>query len=241
MKKKRIIISSIIGVLLVVATICAVCFLGNKPSSDALKFKESYESLNNTVRESDGANYNNVSISKNNPIKYLNALEAVDVIKNKTGVIYFGANWCPWCRNAVPVLLEAAKKEKLEPVYYVDMDTIRNVWAIKDNKLVKTTIEGEGYYELLEALDSILGDSTYTLKDSSGKIYDTKEKRIYMPLIITVNNGRILDKKVGTVNLSEEQTKYDKLTNEQHDELLETYRTMIKNMRNDVCSLDGCE
>lgn len=240
MKNKKVLFS-IISVLLIIGIAFGGYFACFRGSNDALKFKKEYEKLNNTVRESDGASYNNVSISKNNPIKYLNAKEAVDVIKNKEGVIYFGANWCPWCRNAIPVLFEAAKKENLNTIYYLDMDTVRNIWEIKDNELVKTTTEGEGYYELLEALDSILGDKTYTLKDKDGKVYDTNEKRIYMPLVITVKNGKILDTKLSTTSLNEGQTKYDELTKEQHDELLEYYRSMIKNMKKDECSVNGCE
>lgn len=240
MKNKKILFS-IIGVILIIGIAFGTYFACFRGSEDALKFKKDYEKLNNTVRESDGANYNNVKISKNNPIKYLTAKEAVDVIKNKEGVIYFGANWCPWCRNAIPVLFEAAKEENLKTIYYLDMDTVRNIWEIKDHELVKTTNESEGYYELLEALDSILGDKTYTLKDKDGKVFDTNEKRIYMPLIITVKNGKILDTKLGTTTLNEGQTKYDDLTKEQHDELLETYKTMIKNMRKDECSVNGCE
>lgn len=197
-----------------------------KEESDAIKFKEEYEKLNGTIRESDGALYNNVSIDEKNPIKYIGAKEAVEIIKNRTGVIYFGASWCPWCRNAIQVLFDVAKKKNVDVIYYVDMDKVRNIYEVKDGKLVKTQKEQEGYYDLLEALDSILGDETYTLT-SDGQAYDTKEKRIYMPFIVGIKNGNIVANHVGTVNLDSEQTKYSPLTKEQYDELYEVYDNLF--------------
>lgn len=197
-----------------------------KEKSDAIKFKEEYEKLNDTIRESDGALYNNVSIDEKNPIKYIGAKEAVEIIKNKTGVIYFGASWCPWCRNAIQVLFDVAKKRNIDVIYYVDMDKVRNIYEVREGELIKTQEEQEGYYDLLEALDSILGDETYTLT-SDGQTYDTKEKRIYMPFLVGIKNGSIVENHVGTVNLNSEQTKYSTLTKEQYDELYQIYDALL--------------
>lgn len=236
MKKETIIPTVLLCALTLIGCICV--WNKNKTNNeDAIKFKEEYEKLNGTIRESDGAKYNDINISKKNPIQYISALEAVDIIKNKTGIIYFGANWCPWCRNAIPVLFEAAEDMNLKTVYYVDMDKTRNVWQVVDGKLEKSQIEGKGYYELLESLDSILGEN-YTLKDENGKSYDTKEKRIYMPMVIAVKNGKIVKQHVGTVELDEEQTKYSVLTKEQHKELLKTYQALIRSMKTDGSCTD---
>ncbi len=207
-------------------------------NEDALKFKKDYESLNNTIRSSDGAKYNDVDIPKKNPIKYISATEAVDIIKNKKGIIYFGANWCPWCRNAVEVLFKAAKQKKVDTIYYLDMDTAKNTWEIKDGKAVKTEQEKEGYYELLNLLSPILSD--YVLKDENGLSYNTGEKRIYMPLVIAVNGGKITDSHRGTVTLNEGQTKYDKLTANQHDVLLKEYNTLIDTLNKTSCDDNVC-
>ncbi len=211
------------------------CSFNNKSSkdsgnheeiTDAIKFKEEYEKLNGTIRESDGALYNTVSIAKENPIKYISAKEGVDIIKNKTGVIYFGAPWCPWCRNGIQVLFDVAKKKNIDTIYYIDMDKVRNIYEVKEGELVKTQEEQEGYYELLEALDSVLGDKTYTIT-SNGETYDTHEKRIYMPSVVGIRNGKIVDIHVGTVNLNEDQTKYSALTTEQYDELYARYENLF--------------
>ena len=114
-----------------------------------------------------------------------------------------------------------------QTIYYVNMDEVRNVWEIVDGKLEKTTTEKEGYYELLEALDEVLSPSTYTLTDTNGKKYDTKEKRIGMPLVIAVKNGKIETKHSGTVKLNDNQTKYSKLEDNQKEELQKIYHDLI--------------
>lgn len=234
-------ISLIIVCLVFLVVIVGGHFLSNNDSetktlSDALKFKEAYESLNNTIREKDGANYNNVSIPEDNPFKYISAIEATDIIKNKTGIIYFGANWCPWCRSAAEVLINSSNEKKLDTIYYVDIDSVKNTWEAQNGKLIKIREEQNGYYDLLLALDSELGADTYKIKDGNGNEYDTGEKRIYMPFVIAVKNGNIVARKLGTITLEDGQTKYDKLTSKQHEELLNTYNKMIDSINGD----DSC-
>lgn len=233
MKNKNIKIILIIILLLGVGYVYKEYFTKEDNSKDALRFKEEYEELNGTIRESDDAKYNSVKIPRHNPIKYITVKEAVEIIQKETGVIYFGANWCPWCRNAIEVLIDVAKQKKEKKIYYLDMDKVRNTWELVNGNLNKVTNEEEGYYDLLKALDSILGDQTYTLTDEFGNIHDTGEKRIYMPLIIGVKNGKILKNHTGTITLKEEQTKYDKLTKEQKQDLKKIYSELIDATRKD--------
>lgn len=230
MSKKRIIL--IITFLFVLGGLSWFYFSSkDRGEADALKFKKEYESLNNTIRKSDGEKYNNVNISEENPIKYISCAEAIDIIKNKTGIIYFGANWCPWCRNAIEVLFDSAKKNNLDTIYYLDMDTVKNTWEIQEGKLVKTKEEKEGYYELLSLLDGVLREDNYVLTDNDGNKYDTGEKRIYMPFVVAIKSGHISSSHVGTVSLNDGQTKYDKLTNDQYDELMVTYDKLINSTK----------
>ena len=234
MEKKNIIIIVIVLVALI-GTLFAIFLLNN---NDAIKFKKEYESLNNTKREGPDQTYHEVSIPKNNPMKYVSVKQATDIIKNKTGIIYFGGNWCPWCRNAIPVLIKSAKENELDKVYYVDMTTVRNVWEVKDGKLIKTQKEETGYYDLLKSLDSVLGKETFKVKDENGKEYDTKEKRIYLPFVVAVKDGKIADSHVGTVELDENQTAYDKLTKNQEKQLTKVYNKLIDSINNATCNLD---
>lgn len=230
----------ILGTLIILILLGGGIFLycqnnKDKELTDALKFKEEYESLNGAKRDT-GDIYQTITIKEDNPIKYISVKEAVEIVKNKTGIIYFGANWCPWCRNAITVLLSVAKEEKLETIYYLDMTEVRNTWKVEDGKLVKTQKEQEGYYELLELLDSILGEDTYKISDDNFT-YDTSEKRIYLPMIVAVKNGKIMGNHVGTVSLIEGQSKYDLLKKNQIQELSKIYKNLINETNtSNVCS-----
>jgi len=237
-KRLELFLKGIFFFLLAGGLLIGFLYKTNEGSSDAIKFKEEYESLNNTVRESDGATYSSVDIPKNNPMKYVDLAGAIEVITKKSGILYIGANWCPWCRNAVEVLIESANKNNLNTIYYLDLSSYRNVWAVEDGRLLKTEEEKEGYYDLLKALDSVLEDETYKIT-KDGKTYDTKEKRIYMPTVVAIKSGKIIDYHVGTVSLDKGQTKYDKLTTEQFEELSKTYgKFMLAIKAESSCSKD---
>lgn len=239
-EKKNIIIGISILIILIIGLVVGYTLLKKDDTKeDSIRFKEEYEELNDTVRESDGHSYNNVDIKEDNPIKYVSAKEAAKIIKEESGVMYIGAPWCPWCRNAVPVLFEAAKNNGVEKVYYVDLTEYRNVWEIVNGELVKSQKEKEGYYDLLNALDETLGNSTYKLKDENGIEYDTNEKRIYMPMVLGIKGGKIVETHVGTVTLDETQDKYSYLTETQKDELLSVYDKIVKSSISDgKCGLD---
>ncbi len=223
--KKKIVMISIIG-LLAIGVIISYLFFKNN-NEDALKFKKEYESLNNTIRESDGATYNNIKINKNNPIKYIDIKEALTLLKEETGVIYVGANWCPWCRNAVPVLFDVAKSNKVKTIYYLNIDDAKDTFEIKDEELIKTKDGSKEYYELLEVLKDELDDYILTNND---KTYNTGEKRIYMPFVVFFKDGEIIGSHTGTVSLNKGQTKYDDMTKEQYNKLFNIYDKFIKKL-----------
>lgn len=240
-KEKKNTTVILIALILVVLALAGgiYLFIGNK-DKDALKFKTEYQELNGTTSKS-GSKYLELDIDKDNPIKYISAKEALEVLKSDSAIIYAGAPWCPWCRNAVPVILELAKKKKVDTIYYLELDDIKSNFEIEDGELKKTVDGTDDYYELLDALGDRLDD--YILKDSDGKEYDTKEKRIYMPYLISVRNGRIVGDKIGTVSLNENQTSYDLLTDEQRKELLDIYGELFDMaLGNDsgVCEEDSC-
>lgn len=106
-----------------------------------------------------------------------------------------------------------------------------------DNKLVKTDAEGKGYYELLDALDSILSD--YIVYDSNNTSYETGEKRLYAPTVVFVKDGSIVANHVGTVTLPNGQTAYDSLTKTQKKELYNTYIDYIDAVYLEYCD-DAC-
>ena len=198
---------------------------------DSNKFKEEYESLNGKTFYQN-YKYKDVTIPEDNPIKYSDYKEIIDIVKNGSGVIYLGYPECPWCRSMVSVLMEVANNTNISTIYYLNMHDVRDEYELSDNNEVKLVREGqEGYQELLEALDEILLD--YTLKDSDGVEYSVGEKRIYVPIVIFVHDGTIVDYHMDTV---ETQTNpMDELTEEEHDELYDIYVSGIHKVLDDLC------
>lgn len=191
MKKKRIII--FIVIVLVVLLLFFFSFK-NKSSKDALKFKEEYEKYNNVDTE-DGYTYPTVTVEKTDPIYYATSEEIVDVLKHKTGVIYFGTPKDPWCRNAINVLLDAARSTKIDRIYYMDLSKKQDVYEAKNKKAYKTKEGTKEYYTLVDLLKEYL--SNYLVNDGKN-IVDTNVKRIFMPTVVFVKEGKILSVREGT-------------------------------------------
>ena len=209
--------------------------------SDTEKFKQSYESLNGTIRESDGATYNTVEISSDNPIVYVDAKQALDLLKSDKAIIYIGANWCPHCRNSVPVLLDVAKQYDLGKVYYLELDDIKSQYEWRDGQAVKTQDGTEEYYALLGVLAERLND--YIIKDDAGNDQPTGEKRIYMPYVLAIKDGQVVGGFVGDVateDYEEGQTKYDPLTTAQYEKLFNNYENLLRAVYGDTAG-DDCE
>lgn len=193
MKKKIIIIIPIIIIL--VSIICFVTY-----QDDQLRFKLSYEYIN--YMEYDNGKKIKVSIPSNNKIKYVSNTEILDILGSKTGIIYFGYNTCPWCRNAVPILIEAAKENNIETIYYADI-----------HKLKLSNIRKELYNKL----------------DSYLSVNEEGKKALAVPAVYFVVDGNIVCNHTGTVDSY--HNPYNKMTTEQEQELLNIYNDCIKEMK----------
>lgn len=224
MKKNVIILSVIVVIALVIAILFFL--LNNKGMSDGERFKQEYEELNDSHLE--------VNIDSDNMIKYIGLEEAIDIIKNDTGVIYFGYPSCPWCRNAVPVLLDAASSTSLDTIYYVNAYNIRDVKEIDDDGNIVTTNEGDRLYDdLLGVLDDILDPYTITL--DNGEVIDLGEKRLYVPMVLFVKDGEVVSYHLSTVDSQEDPS--ISLNDSQRDELYNIYLDGINNVVGGVCNV----
>lgn len=209
-------------------------FTGCSIKSDGVRFKKEYESLNGQISKS-GKTYIDVNIDKKNVIKYATIEKINDIVKNGTGVIYFGYPQCPWCRNAVPCLLEAASNTSLDKIYYLNLYDVRDVLTVDDSGNITTEVEAkEGYKELLNNLSSILDD--YVIKDKEGKEYNTGEKRLYVPTVVFVLDGEIVDYYVDT--LPTQTDPYIPLTLEEKNELINIYKEKIVKVLDDTCTVE---
>lgn len=239
MKKEKILFIAL-PILCAVAAVLAFIFIGKeKVNKDAVKFKEEYESLNGTVAFGD-IKYNDLKIPENNPMKYSNYEEVIDVIENESGVIYLGFPGCPWCRSALPILLDVTKNNDINTIYYINIKDDRDSFIVEDGELTYQLDEegnekkgAEGYFNLMDALDEHLTEYVVSYE---GKEYKTGEKRIYAPTVIFVRDGKVLGLHVSTVD--SHKSGFDKMTEEQIDELYGIYEDYILEMKNSTCSKD---
>ncbi len=163
-------------------------------NTDAMKFKEEYESLNGTINAS-GNEHRTVSIDKENPYVYATPQEILDKIENKeTFYVYFGSSYCPWCRSVIETSIKEANKNDIDVIYYIDIwdgdhkEILRDTYELNDKgKAVLAQSGTEEYQKLLKALDPVLKE--YTLKNEKGKTVSVGEKRIFAPNFIYVEKG----------------------------------------------------
>ena len=194
--------------------------------TDAEKFKQEYESLNNTTREKDNKKIREVTIPEDNPMVYSTAEEIAEKMDNKESfIVYFGFNDCPWCRSVIEQLIKVANDRKVSKIYYVDVKDIRDVKEINEEGKIETTKEGtEGYYELIEKMSNVLDD--YTLTNDKNESISAEEKRIFAPNVVAVSRGKAIELESG---ISEEQTDpYQDLTEKAQTETYKKFECIIK-------------
>lgn len=221
--KNRYFILVIAIVFLLVIVGCS--YKSEKEETDAIKFKNEYESLNGVkVPDSDKV-YRSISIDKNNPVVYASASDILSMMDNNSSfVVYFGFSKCPWCRSVLPTLLEVASDLDFDNIYYVDVLDIRDKYVINDDGEVVLEKEGsEGYLGLLSKFENVLDD--YTLTDKDGNEVKVGEKRIYAPNVVSVVNGVAKEMETG---ISDSQNDaYMTLTDEMKKETYNKFKCSL--------------
>lgn len=228
-----------ISIILVLVLSLLVVGCSNE-KTDAMKFKEEYESVNNKVNEHTKKENRELNIPKNNPIVYATAEDIVKRIDNKeTFIVYFGFAECPWCRSVIEQLLKVAEEKKVEKIYYVDVLNIRDVREIAEDGAITTTTEGsKGYMDLLTRLDSVLAD--YTLTDENDEEVSAEEKRIYAPNVVAISRGEAIQLETG---ISPKLTDpYSKLTDNIKKYAYNKFKCLVKCLEEDsaTCQKNSC-
>lgn len=166
-----------IAILLIVAIIVFCALLLNEKklviniiNQDGIQIQNEFEVLNDT-NDDEGRKYPEVDIPKDNILEYTTISEVLNIFNSKDdAVIYFGYPSCAYCRNAIQVLVDTAKKTELDVLYYLNID--------EDDK---------SYDELMTALGSDF-------------IIETEgSRKVYMPLVIFIVDGDIVSYNKGTL------------------------------------------
>lgn len=58
---------------------------------------------------------------------------AAEILKDRTGVLYFGFPECPWCRIAIPVMNEVAQAGDIDQIHYVDARELRDTRVLSED------------------------------------------------------------------------------------------------------------
>ena len=197
-------------------------------TADEKKFKEEYESLNNS-KYSNGNNYLEINIEENNGIVYASYDQIHEILTEGTGVIYFGFPECPWCRNAVPMLLQAASNTGIDKIYYFNAYDIRDVKHLEEDKIITDKEGSKEYYELVDLMSDYLGEYE--------GLNDKNIKRLYFPTVVFVLDGKIVGIHIGTLDSQEDP--FIPLTENQKGELVNIYMKYMNLINSEVCD-DKC-
>ena len=151
-------------------------------------------------------------VDENNVFVYRTIDEIIKILENGTGVVYLGFPECKWCQRYVKYLNEVAYEEDIEKIYY---------YNIKEDRENNT----EKYQKIIE----LLGD--YVPYDEEGN------RRIYVPAVIYVNEGKIVGHDNESSMVSGDVDKY--WTEDKVLALKERTREFMKASNPNICT-DGC-
>ena len=206
--KKKLLSILILGIIVLGLTGC-----GNKNEekvelTQAMIFKETYESLNNRTNTS-GKEHRTLNISEDNPFIYATGEDIVEKIeKGETFYVYFGDKLCPWCRSAIEKAIEIANKHDVKTIYYVPIwddvgnEVLRDKYEIENDKVLKVHEGTQAYYKLLDYLKDYISDYEFAANKNGGDKLGVNEKRIYAPTFIYIKDGETIK---STSGLSDEQ------------------------------------
>ena len=184
--------------------------------SDSLKFKQEYESLNGQ-KDDEGLSYSTLEISSDCKVKYMTKDKITEVLTNGTHVVYFGWPTCPYCRLAVPILLETIEEYSGISMYYYDIKELRDAYSSDTN-----SEDGKLYSEIVKIISFSECDlSTIdTFEDGSLKLSAS--------IMYFIKDGEIIGYHRGTVE--SHLNAYEPLEETQKEELKEIYRSYLDEM-----------
>lgn len=149
---KKILSAFLITLILLVGV--TGCSTKNKNLTDAEKFKQEYENLNN--KNNGEVDYNKVSISKDNPIVYTTPKKIIEKINNgDLFAVYIGTSDNIECRQIVESLLVSAKEKNVSTIYYIDT----NKYDVTDLETTLQSINDKDKEETLTTSPSVIAIS----------------------------------------------------------------------------------
>lgn len=212
--------SHLTGLAFMAAILAAILVLSGcsrgESTGDAAITQE-YAALNGSTTES-GNEYLDVNLPDDHRFTTATDRDIINLLENGSGIIYFGFPECPWCRNMMPVLDEAAKDSDVDQIHYLNVREIRDTRSLAEDGTVVIDEPGStSYAEILAELGDFAPEYT--------GLNDPTQRRIYVPLVVAVRDGKVVGSHMSTVDSQTDP--YIALTEEQHDELLGIYQDLM--------------
>ncbi len=231
MKRKSILIVIILSII--VLTGCS----NKNQDSDALKFKNDYESLNGVETTEKGVYYRSINIDEDNPIVYTTFKDVKEKIENDDSfILYVGFAACPWCRTVIPYIIKSAKENNINKIYYINIredntkqSDLRGYYKLdKNNKVIYDVYPDKYYHDVLDTLDDFLTPYTLTNGDKEVK---TGENRLYAPTLVAYKDGEAIA--LDECLSDNQKDGYQELTDEIIDDMTEKANKLFEKYKND--------
>lgn len=221
----------IIGIcVLLVIGLCIFLVINHKEEvlSDAEKFKQEFEQYNGLTYEDTNDKLIDVEIPNTNPFVYKTGKEIVEIMQSEDAYILFGYASCPLTRAAIEVLIETAKEENIDKIYYVDIKNMRDEYVPGEGIIPEQTKEGtEAYYEILNIFGSKL-DKYYVASDDNFYLFDTGVTRLLSPTLVAVSKGKVISMHA---ELTDDYEENSELTEEEKEELSKDYKDVFESLK----------
>jgi len=166
----------------------------SKVTEDEKKFKNDFESLNKN-------NVVTVEIKEDNNVTYLNIDQVLEKLDKGSGFILFGNSNDTNTRLVISNIIDNIGDNDL---YYFDIFTngedIRDEYVLDEGKPKMVRDGKKGYRELLLKLNDYLNDYYLYM---NGKKVEVGERRLEIPLLIKVKDGKVEDAVLGTGTISD--------------------------------------
>lgn len=122
--------------------------------------------------------------------------------EKKSGVLYFGFDTCPWCKEASPILKEVANDLNVDVAYCKTRDDDHNLLYTDEQKETFTQYIGE-----------------YMSENDEGVL------TLYVPLVLVVKDGVVVDGHESTIDGHDAQER--EMTDDEKAQLKEIYETLL--------------
>lgn len=122
---------------------------------------------------------NEYSISNDNPFQYVTTGEVLELVKNKSGILFLGDSDSEWSGFGVEVLSKVLKEKKIDKVYYFNPKELKNRNDNKYEEVEKLLqLNNDSFLPIVYVIENgkIIDQVDYPVHDNSAINDDARER-----------------------------------------------------------------